>query len=218
MNTITRIAKNTAVLIISQIIGYILSFFYTIYLARYLGPTNFGVLTFAIAVTAIFSIVTDFGLSSLMVREIARNKSILRKYVKNIVLIKIIVVLISYGLMALIVNIIGFPRDTIIVVYFLGLSILFQTFAQMIYAVFQALEKMEYQAIVTILNSILLFTGILIGINLNFSVTNFALIYVVANCLCLLISIAFYITKTPDRAVSTGDGARNKLIGLDFSF
>jgi len=45
LNTVRRIAKNTLVLLIAQIISMGLGFFITMYTARYLGPEEFGVLT-----------------------------------------------------------------------------------------------------------------------------------------------------------------------------
>ena len=43
MNTVQRIAKNTSVLLISQIASYILGFFFIMYTARYLGAEGFGI-------------------------------------------------------------------------------------------------------------------------------------------------------------------------------
>jgi len=43
MNTIQRIAKNTGVLLISQIASYIIGFFFIMYTARYLGAEGFGI-------------------------------------------------------------------------------------------------------------------------------------------------------------------------------
>ncbi|MBA7530511.1 hypothetical protein ES705_22719 [subsurface metagenome] len=48
MNTIQRIAKNTGVLLISQIASYIIGFFFIMYTARYLGAEGFGILSFAV--------------------------------------------------------------------------------------------------------------------------------------------------------------------------
>jgi len=47
MNTVQRIAKNTAVLLAATIISKVLGFFYVMYTARYLGAEGFGILSFA---------------------------------------------------------------------------------------------------------------------------------------------------------------------------
>ena len=45
------------------------------YTARYLGAEGFDVLSFVLAFTGIFGVFSDLGLSTLMVREVARERS-----------------------------------------------------------------------------------------------------------------------------------------------
>jgi O-antigen/teichoic acid export membrane protein len=90
MNTVQRIAKNTGILFSAQIIACILGFFYSIYMARYLGPVGFGVLSFAIALILIFGVFGDLGLSTLLTRELSKDKSLEEKYIGNFIPIKII--------------------------------------------------------------------------------------------------------------------------------
>ena len=61
MNTVQRIAKNSLVLLASNIISKILSFFYVMYIARYLGAEGFGILSFALAFTGMFGVFADMG-------------------------------------------------------------------------------------------------------------------------------------------------------------
>jgi len=80
MNTVQRIAKNTGVLLASQIASYIIGFFFIMYTARYLGAAGFGInpfkkrlrkmlrISFALAFTGIFGVFSDLGLSTLTVR------------------------------------------------------------------------------------------------------------------------------------------------------
>ena len=90
MNPVQRLAKNTVVLICSDIICKVLGFFYVTYTVRDLGATAFGILSFAIAFTGIFGVLTDIGLEQLTIREVARDKSIGKKYVANIIVMKTI--------------------------------------------------------------------------------------------------------------------------------
>ena len=86
MNTVQRIAKNTGVLLVSQIASYIIGFFFIMYTARYLGAEGFGILSFALAFTAIFAVFSDLGYNTLLIREVARDKSLTGKYLGNIAL------------------------------------------------------------------------------------------------------------------------------------
>ena len=88
MNQIQRIGKNISVLFLAQVISYILAFFYTIYAARYLGVSGFGILSFALAFTMIFAVMADLGLSTLLVRDVSRDVMILKKYLGNMALMK----------------------------------------------------------------------------------------------------------------------------------
>jgi len=185
MNTVQRIAKNTAVLLAANIISKALSFFYIMYAARYLGAEGFGILSFALAFTGIFGVFTDLGLKLLTVREVARDKSLAGKYLGNITVIKIFLVMITFGLIAIIINLLGYPEQTIKVVYIIALTVIFNTFTGMFDSIFQAFEKMEYQSLGQILHSILMFTGVLFAISQKFSVVGVASIYFWASVIVL---------------------------------
>ena len=185
MNTVQRIAKNTGVLLISQIASYIIGFFFIVYTARYLGAEGFGILSFALAFTGIFGVFSDLGLSTLTVREVARDKSLASKYLGNIAVMKIILVVITFVLIALTINLLGYPEQTIKVVYLVALSVIFASFSQMFYSIFQAYEKMEYQSVGQILSSALMLTGALFAIFRGLNVVGFASIYFLVSALVL---------------------------------
>ena len=190
MSTVQRIARNTTVLLVAQVASYLLSFFYVMYAARYLEPANFGILSFAIAFTGIFAMFGDFGLQSLMVREIARDRTMAPKYLANVSLMKVIMVAVAFGLIALIINLMGYPEETIRVVYLLGLVVILNAFGQMFSSIFQAFERMEFQAIGQILNAALLFGGGMFAIRHGFTVIGFSYLYVVVNAVALSYSFA----------------------------
>jgi O-antigen/teichoic acid export membrane protein len=190
MNTVQRIAKNSLVLLASNIISKILGFFYVMYIARYLGAEGFGILSFALAFTGIFSVFSDLGLGPLTVREVARDKSLAGKYLGNITVIKIFLVIITFGLIAITINLLGYPKQTIKVVYFLALSVILSSFSNIFNSIFQAYEKMEYQSIEQILSSILMLSGALFAISQGFSVVRLASIYFLVSAVILGYSFA----------------------------
>jgi O-antigen/teichoic acid export membrane protein len=190
MNTVQRIAKNTAALMIAQVASYLLSFFSMMYIARYLGVAGFGILSFALAFTAIFAVFGDLGLSPLTVREVARDKSLAPKYLANVALMKIILVVITFGAIALTINLMGYPQETIRVVYLLALSVIFAAFTQMFHSIFQAFERMEFQAIGQMLNAALILGGVIFAIRHGFGVVGFASLYVIASGIALAYSFA----------------------------
>lgn len=192
MSTARRIAKNTLFLFVSQIISYILAFFYMIYLARYLGAEGFGILSFALAFTGIFSIFADFGLNTLTVREIARDKSLTGKYFNNVISMKVILSIFTFGSLAVVINLLGYPSEAINVVYFVALSSILTSFSGIFNSIFQAHEKMGHPSIGLVINNVLMFIGVVIGMYYGFNIEEFAFIFVISSVISLAyISIAY---------------------------
>ena len=201
MSRARKIAKNTSFLLVSQIISYILAFFYMIYIASYLGADGFGILSFAIAFTGIFSILADLGLNTLAVREIARDKSLTDKYFSNAVLMKIILSIFAFGLMAVIINLFGYPQESVNVVYFVALSSILTTFSGIFNSIFQAHEKMEYQSIGQIINNVLMFVGVFIAIYYGFNVLGFAFIFFISSAISFIYIFLVYIWRFPPHKI-----------------
>jgi O-antigen/teichoic acid export membrane protein len=195
MSTIQKIAKNTSVMFIAQIMTYGLGFFITMYTAQYLGAEGFGILSLALSITAIFGIIGDMGLGTLMVREIARDKTTSNKYISNIALIKVILSLLMFTLIVLTVNIIGYNKLVSTVIYLITISVVINAFGGVLTAIFQASERMEYLSGSTILNSVLMFLGTMIGIYYKLDILFFASLYIIANSLVLIYIIIVYIKK-----------------------
>jgi len=213
LNTVRKIAKNSVVIFAAQGISYLLSFLYMMYLARDLGPANFGVLSFAIAYSNMFSVFFDWGLQTFVTREISRNKELAIKYLANISVIKIILSTVTFGIMALILNLSGYPSETITVVYILAISLIFTVFCNLFYSIYQAFQVMEYSGIGQILYSALIFGGVIVSINYHLNVEGYALIFMGAS-----IAVLLYNLIIAKRIIgNTGHILRNSL-EVDWSF
>ncbi|MEG4836919.1 flippase [Microcoleus sp. B9-D4] len=68
-----QVLSNIAWLFTDQILQIGLGLFVGLWVARYLGPTQFGLLNYAIAFVSLFSSVATMGLGTLVVRNIARD-------------------------------------------------------------------------------------------------------------------------------------------------
>jgi O-antigen/teichoic acid export membrane protein len=185
MSTVQRIAKNTTLLLLSNVAGFILGFFFTMYVARYLAAEGFGVLSFALAFTAIFGVLTDIGLQTLMIREISRDKTLARKYLSNIAVLKIFLSIITFGLLALTVNLLHYPGDTVRVIYLIGLSMIPGALSTMFYGLFRAYERMEFEALGGTLGGALMLAGALWAIHYNYNIIGFAWVYFAASIIML---------------------------------
>ena len=195
MGQLQTIAKNSTALFVSQILSYILVFFYILYMARYLGAEGFGILSLAISLTGIFGILVDMGLSTLMIRELARDRSRTSKFISNTVLMKIILTFLVWGLLSIFVNLAGYPELVKNVVYLVYLSVIVNSFSLIFSALMQAEEKMEYVSLSSILTSVVMLSGTLVGIYYALDILYFAALYIIANSLNFLYLFLVYLWK-----------------------
>jgi len=149
--TIARtVAKNTFFLTSGDIIVKILSLVLAIYAARILEDVGFGKYSFVISFAVLFGIFTDLGLSTLLVREVARDKSKASRYIGNITIIKIFLSFIAFSLMIIAIELMDYPADTKIAVYIYGITMIVGPIGTC-RAGFRAFERMEYEALMSIL-------------------------------------------------------------------
>ncbi len=195
MRPVERIAKNTFALFLSNVFILALSFIYTMYVARYLGAANYGIISFALAFTGIFGVFTDLGLSQLAVRDIARDKGNANKYLVNIAALKLILVVATLILIAITVNLMGYDSTSIKVVYIIALSIAASAFTGLLSSIFQAYERLEYTSIGNAINSLALLSGAMFSMSRGFDVVGFAFVYLFANLTTLTYSIAALVIK-----------------------
>ncbi|HML04847.1 MAG TPA: flippase [Methanobacterium sp.] len=195
MNKTKRVAKNTSYLIIASIISYVCYFFALMYMARYLGVSEFGIISLAISFTGIFGIFTDLGLNMLTVREVSRNKNLQHKYIANTTAMKAVFSILTLISTLIITILIGYDPQTIMVIFMITLAIVISSFFITFFSIFQAFEKMEYQALITGLDNIFMLAAVIVAINLSLDVIAIASIYLIRNTIVLAYMFLIYFKK-----------------------
>jgi len=190
LGTKQTIAKNTFWLAVAEGISRFLKLFLIIYVARILGATEYGKFTFALAFVSLFVIFSDFGISTIATREIARDKGKEKEF-SSLLSLKLVL---SIGALLLIcIGSFFITVDSVIrgIIWILGIYIVINSFSGIIYAFLRARQKMEYEAWANILQAITV-TGAGFFILFKFpSVQNLSLSYLFAS-LIALISILFF--------------------------
>lgn len=203
MSVIRTIFKNTLVTGIAQIFTSILGFFLLIYIARYLGDAEFGKYSFAMSFTLLFIIFQDLGISNFIVREISRKKELANDYLTSALEIKIITSFFVFGLIYLTINVLDYPEDTKYVVYLFAIYTILIFFAETFKSVFQAFEKMEYTAFVTISEKTVLFLLVFYVLFSGYGLIEIAYVYIFTGILSIFLSycISFLKVTKPKIAI-----------------
>lgn len=188
MTVAKKIAQNTAYLFVAEVISKIAFFLLVIFIARKLGDIEFGKYSFAMSYGFLFTIIANCGLDILLIRNVAREKEKIKKYIDNVSLLKIFLSIFSFLSLVLIINIFEYDLNTKIIVYIFGLSLILSTFANTFRSVFFAFEEMSYESLIKISErvSIVFFGCILIF--LGYGLFHIALVFLIISILNILFS------------------------------
>lgn len=195
MNSVQKMAKNLGYSTIGQIVVWILGFLFVIYLARVLGAAGYGQYSFAMAFTTLFTIFADFGMNQYLIREIARDKSLYGDYVSNIFTIKIILAVITFGLIVLTINLMGYPENVKNLVYIFGIFIILSSYVATMIAIFQSFERMDFASFITIVEKIIIIAIGVIILTYGYGVIGLAYTYILAGIIGMLIGLCLLIVK-----------------------
>ena len=149
-NTGWMMAQNIYSMLLSLIIGSLS--------ARYLGPSNYGLLNYGTSIIAFFSIISKLGFDSLIVSEIVKNPKKCESYLGSALLMRFIASILSFISIIIIVNILE-PQNKLLQILTIlqAFSLIFESH-QVLFYWFQKELKMKYVTICTMIS--LTITGI----------------------------------------------------------
>jgi O-antigen/teichoic acid export membrane protein len=195
MSVVRRIAKNISSLALAEVITRILSLILIIYIARLLGDIGFGKYSFAFAFTSMFLVLMDLGTNTLAIRDIARDRKLAGKYIGNILLLRCLLSVIAIGLIIGIINLMGYPSETKLAVYIVGIYTIITSFSQLTRSVFRAFEKMEYEALLNIIERAIFVSLGLMVLFLGYGLIELVSVFLIAGIVNLALSFFLTIKK-----------------------
>lgn len=154
MQTWNTILKNFFSLSGGELLSKTIAFVTTIYLARVILPQGFGILGYSTAFVSYFLLFLDFGFDIISVKRIANDKSVISRYVNNVISFRI---LLASAIFLILSIVIFFLHETFIVKIALlltGLNLFVQSISTEF--VFQATEKIKYLSIKVVVKNILI--------------------------------------------------------------
>ncbi len=200
--SVRRISKNILALASAELASKIIQFILLVYAARLLGKADFGKFSFALAFSMIAIIFADFGINTLLVREISRKKDLAGKYFVNALFSKAAFSVVVFAASFVVLNLLNYPASTKNVVYIILVFSLVSSFTDLMYSVFRAFERMEFDAVVKVLRALILgFIG-LWALFKGYGVMIFSLVFLFAEIIvfsvALKIGTARFIKLKPD--------------------
>ncbi len=192
--TVQRVVKNSVTPMATQFLNKGLDFAFAIYMLRFLGPENAGKYAFAVFVIGFFLLFVDYGLGTLLTREVARDRSLAKRYFTNTVTLRLGLLVASTPVLAgVIVIYLAFfelTSDTALTIAILAIGILPSAIASSLSAIFNAFETMEVPAAVGVVTNMIRIVFSIAFLLAGFGIVGLAVVSIIASAATVAIFYA----------------------------
>ena len=189
-----RYFLNTSWMISERLVRIVVAFLVGVYVARYLGPERFGLISYALSFIALFSAVATLGLDQIVIRKLVENEETKTKILGTAFTLKIAGSLALLSVIFISVQLISTDNYTKFLITILALGIFFQSFnvidfyfESLVIAKFSSWAKFGAMFASSMLKLWL--------IHIHASLLWFAWAFVFENAILAVLLVIFYTTK-----------------------
>lgn len=188
------ITKNIFWLGLAEGITRFLKLALIIYIAKILGATEYGKFTFALSFATLFTVIADFGLAQIVIREMSKDKE-KEKDFSVVASLELVLALVS--LFLIFIGSFFITSDILIrkLIWVMGVFAIVEVFMALIFSFLQARQKMEYQALTKVFEALLVTGAGFYVLFLHPSVLNLSFSYLFAGAAAMIIIILFFYFK-----------------------
>ena len=123
-----RYFANTSWLFLERILRIFVGLFVGIWVARYLGPEQFGLLSYAVSFVGLFAVIATLELNEIIVRELVKDESQRDILLGTAFILKLIGAILVLIILAIAVNFTNNDFYTNLLVFIIASSTIFQSF------------------------------------------------------------------------------------------
>tara|TARA_A100001015_G_C15009980_1_gene722558 strand:- start:740 stop:1993 length:1254 start_codon:yes stop_codon:yes gene_type:complete len=189
-----KLTKNFLWLLLDRSIRIIFGIFIGAWIARYLGPENYGILMYVIAYVALFATAGNLGLDGILLRKFSKNADSSQRIINTTLVLRIIAGIILWIITSL--SILYFEGNSTIFYFvcLLGLMIPFQSFD--VFEIWFQSQSENRKSVISRLTALLVCGMIKIFLILmNFNIVYFIIITAFETILTAFLFIVFYRKK-----------------------
>jgi O-antigen/teichoic acid export membrane protein len=189
------IAKNSVVPTVLNLFNKAIDFLYAAFYLRILGPADAGSFATAIAIAMWYEIVANFGLNTLVIREVSKDRGQASRYLLNSVVLRMGTSAIALSpillyLWAATRGANALSGDAVLAILFLVAGMLFSGAGQSFSGLFYAFETAETPAAIATITTILKVIFGVVALLLGYGFVGMAAVSVAVNIITLFILLA----------------------------
>lgn len=187
-----RYLANTGWLFLGRMFGLLASFFVNAYIARYLQPTNYGLLNYVISFAGLFAFLSTLGIDSIVMRDIIKHPEKTNEYLGTGFFIKLLGSLFAVSLVTVLSFLINKDFFTSLLMLIISSTFIFQAF-NIIDLYFQSKVLSKNTVKVQIFSTIFVAMMRVVFIQLHLNVFWFLLTYLIESIIISLGLITAYL-------------------------
>jgi len=169
----SRALRNTVLVLAAKVVARLIALVTVIATLKWLMPAPYGTFTTLINYTAIVSVVLDLGFNVLYVREGARHPADIQRYLRSVMSLRLVMAVGGFVVLAIALAIAGL--SSLLVPGFLLMVL--TSYSTLLRNTLYAVQRLAYEALAVVLESIVLLALVLIGIKIGAGVTYFVWAY-----------------------------------------
>jgi O-antigen/teichoic acid export membrane protein len=177
-----RYLHNTGWFLFTRICSLVVAFFTTVYVIRYLGPENYGTLSYAVSFVSLFGFIASLGIDQIVYRELVKRPEDEAQIMGSALSLKLLGGLTATLLAIGSAIILGVTQIELILISIVSLT-LFGAAGQIFTYVYQAKVQSKYPALITLSISFILAIVKLLVIYFDKGLIYFALVLLLESLL-----------------------------------
>lgn len=181
------ILRNILSLQIAQILTKIISIVFVAFAARYFGAKGFGQWSLVFLFLSFFGLLSDIGLDTLVVRDVARQPAESEKYLRNIIGIKLITSVVTSLMFIGFVRAVGYTEDIVSLSYVALPVLVFSTLSGTFVSVLKAHERMDVTSGIEVVFGFMPSATGLVLLWLGYGMKSIMIVFGIWSCLRLVV-------------------------------
>jgi O-antigen/teichoic acid export membrane protein len=188
MGIAKKVAYNTVVQVTGRAISIVVTLFLVRYLTSYLKVEGFGEYTTAITFAGIFSVIADFGLSTIVARDISARKEKIDEYIGNVLALRAVFAFATMAFAPIVAWFLPYSTTLKMAILIIALASYILSLNQVFVGVFQARSRMDQAVLGDVVGRLIIFAVSIIFIKMGFGLVPILSVMIGANVVNLIIS------------------------------
>jgi len=177
MSDTVKVFRNMLSLMSERFVVPLVNLLLVVAIARYLGAEGLGRYALIVGFVSFFDVFLDLGINTLIIREVARDKSVMDAYASRAVTLKLAVSPLILVSIFVFLKFFSYPPEVVRSFYIFSAAFILFAFSETFNALYKACERMNMVALMVFLRQSVLVAAVIIAVKSGYGIIGIAYAY-----------------------------------------